>query len=710
MSLPAGISTITRQFVIPTNESRVAHDVIWGLWSAGFGTQYDAEIQTNAFTVTAPVPTATPTATGSPTPGPSPTATMTSTPTTGPTPTVPTLLNLTVSPNTANTGGSLTLSFTIFSPNARTFGLGAQLGRNGQALSVTDPGNDIIVNAPAGQSVVTRSFYLRPDDITTSGWYDVAGGLWDATFSTDYGSARVNRATNITVVAVPTGTPLPTPTVAPRTVTGATVFLRSAGPARGTTANVGSTVNLSYTINNTTGASTSVRLAASIAPAGQSGAGIITDTAHEVVVSAPSGISTGSRQFAIPATASEGGYDVTWKLLNAASGSTLDSYTQLNYIWLQSSAVTRDTGIVLDDRSETDQGVALDTYTYTVQRNGTINRVNGTFRVMNNTGAAARLILRLRIKRAADSDWIYDFANDKLVTVPVGVSTWNRAFNIPLWTPSGAYNIAYELTLPDYSGTIDANTADGSTGSPSRLTITNPSPLANVGVPILMYHNVNPTSAGGNWVSVTNFQQQMDYLANNGWTTIDGDAIYNYIYKGSALPAKPIWLTFDDSYQNVYDYAYPIMEARGFHGSIFAVTEFMGQQSLWDLGNEPPHLHMTWAMLQQMAADGSYRDGHTRHHAHLTDLTNEQQRLEIWGAQQDMLAFTGQPAINFGYPYGQLNDVSEWMLSHSGYHAATVIGQAKQYTTGVRDTFNMTRIGISDSDTVTTFANKINAP
>src|SRR5439155_21818805 len=163
--------------------------------------------------------------------------------------------------------------------------------------------------------------------------------------------------------------------------------------------------------------------------------------------------------------------------------------------------------------------------------------------------------------------------------------TFTRNFAIPRYLASGSYDVVWELDDPNFTQ-IDMQ------GPLNVLTITNPSAVANVGIPIMMYHSINPSPLGNNYVLVSNFQQQMDYLVSNNWTTITGDDIYNYLYKGTALPAKPVWLTFDDSYQNVYDNALPIMQIRGLKGSIFAVTQYMGQMNSWDIASEPQHLHI----------------------------------------------------------------------------------------------------------------------
>jgi len=201
----------------------------------------------------------------------------------------------------------------------------------------------------------------------------------------------------------------------------------------------------------------------------------------------------------------------------------------------------------------------------------------------------------------------------------------------------------------------------------------------------------------------------MDYLANNWWNTVSGQNVYDYVYKGVALPLKPVWLTFDDSYQDIYDYAYPVLQSHNQKASIFSVTQYMGLMNSWDLGNEAQHLHMTWNMLSTLYQNGLGADGHTQHHAAMFDLNIPQQQAEIWGNQLDLVSHLGVAGYDFSYPYGQYPDTAEWLVAHSGFHSAVIIGQAKQYTDYI-NMYELTRIGISQGDSLSTFISKLTQP
>ncbi len=701
----AGTSVITRSFNLGTLPAG-PQDVRWGLWNNNFTTEYSEQLRSGVLTILAA--TATPTNTAAPS-SPTPTATLGTPPTSTPTvtgtpptatvttqstitPVAPTLLGVSLSTGSANTGGAVTLSYTIFSPAAGSFALGAQI-RNARA-SFNDPGNDRMVTVPAGNSVVTRQFYIAPD--YDPGVFDVIWGLWNVCFTTEYGTQQ--RVAALTVVQA-TVTPMPTqPTATPTIVStpsGAAIALGATGPAAGLSVNIGSSFTVNYTIYNTTGSARSVRLGARLIPSGSDVYVPVDDTAHQVTINAPPGTSSFTRQFQVPASGSEGSYDLVWSLLDPSNNALLDTRTGRNQVWL--SALGRDdtTGISLG-------GGTLTANTITLQ-NGIVNPISGNFTIVNSTSVTIRVVMRMRIKLHGGSNWVSDLAGERLVSVPAGSSTYSLNFAVPRYLPSGSYDVLWELGASDFNGAIDNSLVA------NALQITNPAIVTNVGVPILMYHNINPTSAGGNWVTVCNFTTQMDYLANNGWTTITGEDMYNYIYKGTALPAKPVWLTFDDSYENIYDYAYSIMQAHGQKASIFSVTQYMGLMNSWDLGTEAQHLHMTWNMLSTMSQAGQSADGHTQHHVALYDLTVPQQQAEIWGNQVDLVSRLGQPGLNFAYPYGQYPDSAKWLVAHSGFHAATVIGQAKQYT-DYADMYELTRIGVYDSDSLSTFISKLNQP
>ena len=87
------------------------------------------------------------------------------------------------------------------------------------------------------------------------------------------------------------------------------------------TAHPGASIQIGYVIQNDTGSTKHVALAASMKPSLSSwnSAGFA-DPVHEVLVAVPPGVSTHLRTFVLPRNLAPGSYDVAWGLRDAATG------------------------------------------------------------------------------------------------------------------------------------------------------------------------------------------------------------------------------------------------------------------------------------------------------------------------------------------------------------------------------------------------------
>jgi hypothetical protein len=108
----------------------------------------------------------------------------------------PQIMDVGVSAATIPAGGTLTLSYTIYSPRAERVTLGASLRPSGAADWYADTPNDTIVILKIGTNDVSRPFVVRTGN---RGSHDVAWGVWQAESGTSYG--YVERGGVVTVVA-----------------------------------------------------------------------------------------------------------------------------------------------------------------------------------------------------------------------------------------------------------------------------------------------------------------------------------------------------------------------------------------------------------------------------------------------------------------------------------------------------------------------------
>src|SRR3981081_3631491 len=90
----------------------------------------------------------------------------------------------------------------------------------------------------------------------------------------------------------------------------------------------------------------------------------------------------------------------------------------------------------------------------------------------------------------------------------------------------------------------------------------------NITLPILEYHYVRQppsmrTDLVGYKLSVSpaDFYTQMDWLSTNGFHPVDFNDGRAYFAGQRPLPAKPVVITLDDGYTDLYTTAYPILRS-----------------------------------------------------------------------------------------------------------------------------------------------------
>jgi len=93
----------------------------------------------------------------------------------------------------------------------------------------------------------------------------------------------------------------------------------------------------------------------------------------------------------------------------------------------------------------------------------------------------------------------------------------------------------------------------------------------NVGIPVLMYHHVNPE---GNFINVAPhlFESQIKHLKEGGYTALNTTDLWE-IFNGARIPPdKPVVVTFDDGWLDNWLFAFPILKKYGIKAVIFVVT------------------------------------------------------------------------------------------------------------------------------------------
>jgi peptidoglycan/xylan/chitin deacetylase (PgdA/CDA1 family) len=236
------------------------------------------------------------------------------------------------------------------------------------------------------------------------------------------------------------------------------------------------------------------------------------------------------------------------------------------------------------------------------------------------------------------------------------------------------------------------------TATPELLPTPNGIYSRTVRVPILMYHYIStpPEDADVYRTDLSMepamFEQQMAYLAENGYTPIDLYTLSLAITNKAELPEKPVILTFDDGYIDAYQNAFPILEAYGFKGTFFIITEYVDKAN--------PN-HMSWPMIEQMSAAGHRMESHTKTHLDLSKLTWDGQIYQILGSLETLEAHIGYRPRYLCYPAGRYNEDSMAIAEQLGLWGAVTTRGGKWH--GFDNRFEWRRVRMRYDTTMEEF-------
>ncbi len=215
------------------------------------------------------------------------------------------------------------------------------------------------------------------------------------------------------------------------------------------------------------------------------------------------------------------------------------------------------------------------------------------------------------------------------------------------------------------SGTIVASTGrPSSAGTAGTAT----GPPGHESVPILMYHVINPPSAGakfpGLYVSPEEFSAQMHALAAAGFHAVTMDQMRANWTRGTPLPAgKPIVLSFDNGYQSQYTQALPVLQRLG----------WVGVENMQLTGLPPSQGGLSDAQIKGLVAAGWELDTQGISHADLITLGPVALHEQVAVARAQVQRRYHVPVNWFCYPSGHYDATVVATVKAAGYVGSTTV-------------------------------------
>ncbi len=182
-------------------------------------------------------------------------------------------------------------------------------------------------------------------------------------------------------------------------------------------------------------------------------------------------------------------------------------------------------------------------------------------------------------------------------------------------------------------------------------------------IPIIMYHDITATKDVDWDVTPDELEKHFQTLQEGGYTPITMDRMVNHLRTGSALPEKPVLLTFDDNYLGQYKYAFPLLKKYNYPAVWSVHTRFVGTA-----GQKPK---ATWDQLREMQKSGLITvASHTVNHLNMKNLSNAEIEREVLESKKVLEKELGIPIDYFTYPEGDFTERAKDKVKDVGYKAA----------------------------------------
>jgi len=257
-----------------------------------------------------------------------------------------------------------------------------------------------------------------------------------------------------------------------------------------------------------------------------------------------------------------------------------------------------------------------------------------------------------------------------LLTMVILITGCTPAIPIGLENPGNLLLVEQNLTVEiTFTNTITSTVTPSITPFlPSTATVTPIPPTATITpdpklsqfgpgdvlIPILMYHHVSPNANSEYAVSIDQFRRQMQWLQDEGYQTVSIADMVTAIQVGKLLPHKPIILTFDDGFMDVYENAYPLLTELGYTATMYLIEDVINE-----------HPYVTDEIIEELIDAGWELGHHSKSHAYLPSLSNLDE--EVCDSRMRLIERFNQPFDSFAYPFAAKDDKSIQVVKDCGY-------------------------------------------
>ncbi len=213
-------------------------------------------------------------------------------------------------------------------------------------------------------------------------------------------------------------------------------------------------------------------------------------------------------------------------------------------------------------------------------------------------------------------------------------------------------------------------------------------PVRTVRVPVLTYHRVAPLRPGANAIETdltvepATFVASIQALRVAGFHTVSQGQVFDALWRGHRLPAKPVLLTVDDGYVDDVTRILPVLRRERMVATFFVITGRF---------HEPGFL--TAGQVRALDRAGMDVGDHTRSHVDLTLIPAAQVTEQTAGSRRALERTLGHPVYTFAYPYGRHDAAVEAAVRRAGFTMAYTTAYGTSLSTAAPLTMPRLHVG-----------------
>ena len=179
-----------------------------------------------------------------------------------------------------------------------------------------------------------------------------------------------------------------------------------------------------------------------------------------------------------------------------------------------------------------------------------------------------------------------------------------------------------------------------------------------------MYHRIRVAPSGTDsmerrlTVHPADFARQMEWLKRHGYRALTQRELYDALILGRRLPHKPVLITFDDGWSDIFRYARPILVRLRMHATAYVISS---RTTYTD------RAFLTWRQLRGLEAQGIEVGSHSVSHRDLKSLSDREALRELIQSRRSFERHLRHPVQWFAYPFGAYDARVERLTSRAGY-------------------------------------------